>query len=203
MAVERIYPNYRPDEWQEPQVEPQRKKVTKSKVVGISRIEKFVYITLITMIALISIYMLSLKMDAYNNKTQIAELDNKIEEQKTTNGDLKTESMKQSSYERIYEKAEDYGLKLNNNNVKVVRSDAKIKIKKNKIGAVLLVSFFGLLFFILVLRYSYLMISGQAAGEDLAYRASEKYLRQTVAQPERGKIYDRNGKVLAEDTDSY
>ncbi len=26
MAVERIYPNYRPDEWQEPQVEPQRKK---------------------------------------------------------------------------------------------------------------------------------------------------------------------------------
>ncbi len=125
MAVERIYPNYRPDEWQEPQVEPQRKKVTKNKVVGISRIEKFVYITLITMIALISIYMLSLKMDAYNNKTQIAELDNKIEEQKTTNGDLKTESMKQSSYERIYEKAEDYGLKLNNNNVKVVRSDAK------------------------------------------------------------------------------
>ena len=122
MAVERIYPNYRPDEWQEPQVEPQRKKVTKSKVVGISRIEKFVYITVI---ALISIYMLSLKMDAYNNKTQIAELDNKIEEQKTTNGDLKTESMKQSSYERIYEKAEDYGLKLNNNNVKVVRSDAK------------------------------------------------------------------------------
>ena len=125
MAVERIYPNYRPDEWQEPQVEPQRKKVTKSKVVGISRIEKFVYITLITMIALISIYMLSLKMDAYNNETQIAKLANKIEEQKTTNGDLKTESMKQSSYERIYEKAEDYGLKLNNNNVKVVRSDAK------------------------------------------------------------------------------
>lgn len=79
----------------------------------------------------------------------------------------------------------------------------KIKIKKNKIGAVLLVSFFGLLFFILAVRYSYLMISGHAAGEDLTYRASEKYLRQTIAQPERGKIYDRNGKVLAEDTDSY
>ncbi|GGI41601.1 cell division protein FtsL [Mammaliicoccus stepanovicii] len=125
MAVERIYPNYRPDEWQEPQVDPQRKTVKKSKVVGISRIEKFVYITLITMIALISIYMLSLKMDAYNNKTQIAELDSKIEQQQTTNGDLKTESMKQSSYERIYDKAKDYGLKLNNDNVKVVRSDAK------------------------------------------------------------------------------
>ncbi|MDT0707401.1 cell division protein FtsL [Mammaliicoccus sciuri] len=125
MAVERVYPNYRPDEWQEPQFEPQKKKVKKTKVVGISRIEKVVYISLITMIALISIYMLSLKMDAYNNKTQIAELDSKIEQQQTTNSDLKTESMKQSSYERIYEKAEDYGLKLNNDNVKVVRSDAQ------------------------------------------------------------------------------
>ncbi|MGK9043766.1 cell division protein FtsL [Mammaliicoccus vitulinus] len=125
MAVERIYPNYRPDEWQEPQLEPKKKKVTKTKVVGISRIEKVVYISLITMIALISIYMLSLKMDAYNNKSQIAELDSKIEQQQTTNSDLKTESMKQSSYERIYEKAEDYGLKLNNDNVKVVRSDAQ------------------------------------------------------------------------------
>lgn len=125
MAVERVYANYRPDEWQEPQLEPQKKKVKKTKVVGISRIEKVVYISLITMIALISIYMLSLKMDAYNNKTQIAELDSKIEQQQTTNSDLKTESMKQSSYERIYEKAEDYGLKLNNDNVKVVRSDAQ------------------------------------------------------------------------------
>ncbi len=125
MVVERVYPNYRPDEWQEPQLEPQKKKVKKTKVVGISRIEKVVYISLITMIALISIYMLSLKMDAYNNKTQIAELDSKIEQQQTTNSDLKTESMKQSSYERIYEKAEDYGLKLNNDNVKVVRSDAQ------------------------------------------------------------------------------
>lgn len=125
MAVERVYPNYRPDEWQEPQLEPQKKKVKKTKVVGISRIEKVVYISLITMIALISIYMLSLKMDAYNNKTQIVELDSKIEQQQTTNSDLKTESMKQSSYERIYEKAEDYGLKLNNDNVKVVRSDAQ------------------------------------------------------------------------------
>lgn len=125
MAVERVYPNYRPDEWQEPQLEPQKKKVKKTKVVGISRIEKVVYISLITMIALTSIYMLSLKMDAYNNKTQIAELDSKIEQQQTTNSDLKTESMKQSSYERIYEKAEDYGLKLNNDNVKVVRSDAQ------------------------------------------------------------------------------
>lgn len=39
-------------------------------------------------------------------------------------------------------------MSLENDNVKVVRSngEAKIKIKKNKIGAVLLVGLFGLLF---------------------------------------------------------
>jgi penicillin-binding protein 1 len=30
-------------------------------------------------------------------------------------------------------------------------------------------------------------------------KANEKYLVNTQEQPERGKIYDRNGKVLAED----
>ena len=125
MAVERIYPNYRPDEWQEPQVEPQRKKVTKSKVVGISRIEKFVYITLITMIALISIYMLSLKMDAYDTRGKIADLDTKIEKQASENSAIESEIKKNSSYERIYDKAKDEGMSLKNDNVKVVRNNAK------------------------------------------------------------------------------
>lgn len=44
MAVERVYPNYRPDEWQEPQLEPQKKKVKKTKVVGISRIKSRIHI---------------------------------------------------------------------------------------------------------------------------------------------------------------
>ncbi|MGI8163888.1 penicillin-binding protein [Staphylococcus haemolyticus] len=79
----------------------------------------------------------------------------------------------------------------------------KIKIKKNKIGAVLLVGIFGLLFFILVLRYSYIMITGHSDGQDLVMRANEKYLVQNNEQPERGKIYDRNGKILAEDVERY
>lgn len=32
MAVERIYPNYRPDEWQEPQLEPKKKKLQGPKL---------------------------------------------------------------------------------------------------------------------------------------------------------------------------
>lgn len=79
----------------------------------------------------------------------------------------------------------------------------KIKIKKNKIGAVLLVSLFGLLFFLLVLRYAFVMLTGHSSGQDLIMKANEKYLVQTQQQPERGKIYDRNGKVLAEDVERF
>ena len=79
----------------------------------------------------------------------------------------------------------------------------KNKIRKNKIVEVLLVGIFGLLFFILVLRYSYIMITGHSDGQDLVMRANEKYLVQNNEQAERGKIYDRNGKILAEDVERY
>jgi len=79
----------------------------------------------------------------------------------------------------------------------------KFSIKKSKIGAVLLILGFGLLFFTLVLRYSYIMLTGHSSGEDLIMKANEKYLVNSQQQPERGKIYDRNGKVLAEDVERY
>ncbi|UTH14574.1 penicillin-binding protein [Macrococcus equipercicus] len=80
---------------------------------------------------------------------------------------------------------------------------AAIKIKKNKIGAVLLVLLFGLLFFLLIFRYSYVMISGHSSGQDLSIKASEKYARNIINQPKRGVIYDRNGEVLAQDISSF
>ncbi|WP_105995207.1 penicillin-binding protein [Staphylococcus agnetis] len=79
----------------------------------------------------------------------------------------------------------------------------KIKIKKNKLGAVLLISFFGLLFFLLVLRYSFVMLTGHSSGEDLIVKANHKYLAKLEEHAERGKIFDRNGKVLAEDVDRF
>ena len=80
---------------------------------------------------------------------------------------------------------------------------AKQKLKlKNKIGAVLLVGLFGLLFYI-GFKISYIMITGHSNGQDLVMKANEKYLVKNAQQPERGKIYDRNGKVLAEDVERY
>ncbi|PIJ47804.1 penicillin-binding protein, partial [Erwinia sp. OLMDLW33] len=78
-----------------------------------------------------------------------------------------------------------------------------LPIKQNKIGAVLLILGFGLLFFTLVLRFSYIMLTGHSSGQDLIMKANEKYLVNSQEQPERGKIYDRNGKVLAEDVERY
>ncbi|MGV2874488.1 penicillin-binding protein [Macrococcus capreoli] len=82
-------------------------------------------------------------------------------------------------------------------------SRTKLKIRKNKIGAVLLVLLFGLLFFSLILKYTFIMVTGHSSGQDLTMRASEKYVRNIVNQPVRGKILDRNGEVLAEDIESY
>lgn len=103
-------------------------------VVQLTKFEKVLYITLITVIAMLSIYMLSLKMDAYDTRGKIADLDYKIDKQSSENSALQSEIKKNSSYERIYEKAKKQGMSLENDNVKVVRSngEAKIKIKKIK-----------------------------------------------------------------------
>lgn len=47
------------------------------------------------------------------------------------------------------------------------------------------------------------MITGHSNGQDLIMKANQKYLVNNSEQPERGKIYDRNGKVLAEDVERY
>ena len=93
-------------------------------------------------------------------------------------------------------------MSLNNDNVKVVHKWRSEKLKLEKIRAVLLVGIFDCSF-ILVLRYSYIMITGHSDGQDLVMRANEKYLVQNNEQAERGKIYDRNGKILAEDVERY
>ncbi len=96
-------------------------------VVQLTKFEKVLYITLITVIAMLSIYMLSLKMDAYDTRGKIADLDYKIDKQSSENSALQSEIKKNSSYERIYEKAKETGMSLENDNVKVVRSNGEAK----------------------------------------------------------------------------
>lgn len=132
MAVEKIYEPYEEVQRtsipkQQPQSEPQTRTVTKKVVVQLTRFEKFLYITLVTAIAVIAIYLLSLKMDAYDTNGKIADLDQRIEQQSSENSAIQSEIKKNSSYERIYNKAKQQGMSLKNDNVKVVRTNGEAK----------------------------------------------------------------------------
>ncbi|MDT3958841.1 cell division protein FtsL [Staphylococcus kloosii] len=131
MAVEKIYEPYNGSAQQipesQPSTQPSSRSVKRKVVVQLTKFEKMLYIGLITIIALISIYMLSLKMDAYDTRGKIADLDTKIEKQASENSSIESEIKKNSSYERIYDKAKDQGMSLKNDNVKVVRNNGEAK----------------------------------------------------------------------------
>ncbi|CRK80585.1 penicillin-binding protein [Neobacillus massiliamazoniensis] len=70
-------------------------------------------------------------------------------------------------------------------------------------GAACLFLIFSLLFFVLILRYFSIQITGEVNGQNLVAKAQQKYSRQGVLEAKRGDILDRNGGVIAEDTASY
>lgn len=70
-------------------------------------------------------------------------------------------------------------------------------------GAFLLFLTFAGLFFILLARIVTIQATGQVEGQELAARAAAKYSQEEVLTAERGKILDRNGDIIAEDTLTY
>ncbi len=70
-------------------------------------------------------------------------------------------------------------------------------------GAFLLLIFYGGLFFLLFTRMVTLQATGEAEGQALAAKAAAKYGKESAITASRGKIYDRNGQTIAEDTLSY
>lgn len=63
--------------------------------------------------------------------------------------------------------------------------------------------FYGGLFFLLLSRMIFIQVTGEADGQALAAKAAAKYERERIINASRGKIVDRNGVVIAEDTLSY
>ncbi|MFC7685512.1 penicillin-binding protein [Ureibacillus sp. GCM10028918] len=62
---------------------------------------------------------------------------------------------------------------------------------------------YGGLFFALFIRIFYIQSTGEVKGQQLEARAAALYGKEAVLSAERGKILDRNGGVIAEDTLSY
>jgi len=79
----------------------------------------------------------------------------------------------------------------------------KIKKSNMNVGAAILFFIFSLLFFILTYRFLTIQTSGEIKGEVLAAKAEQKYTKESKIEGKRGTIFDRNGEVIAEDTDSY
>ncbi|HWK24242.1 MAG TPA: penicillin-binding protein [Ureibacillus sp.] len=62
---------------------------------------------------------------------------------------------------------------------------------------------YGGLFFALFIRIFYIQSTGEIKGEQLKVKAAALYEKDAVLTAERGRILDRNGGVIAEDTLSY
>ena len=72
-----------------------------------------------------------------------------------------------------------------------------------QIGAFLLLVVFGGLFLLLFGRFFQLQSTGESNGYDLQAYAASQYTRKQVLEADRGKILDRSGDVIAEDTITF
>ena len=79
----------------------------------------------------------------------------------------------------------------------------KKKTLRFNVGALCMFLLFGVLFLILLGRITYIQATGVVDGHELEVEAAAKYQRQATLTADRGKIVDRNGIVIAEDTISY
>ncbi|WLR52243.1 penicillin-binding protein [Bacillus tianshenii] len=63
--------------------------------------------------------------------------------------------------------------------------------------------FFILLFFVMIARFLYIQTTKEVQGHSLTAIAQEKWTKQQTIPAHRGKILDRNGLAIAEDSTSY
>ncbi|WP_442599403.1 cell division protein FtsL [Neobacillus sp. D3-1R] len=108
------------------QYEPQRKtsqglKPKKDKQSWLTPGEKILGVFFGAIVCFGAVQMVSAQASIYEVNKDIQTIETNINEQKKVNNDLKMQVSELSTYERIWEKARELGLKLNENNVKVVQ----------------------------------------------------------------------------------
>jgi len=83
--------------------------------------EKIIGVAFAGLICFGAVHLISNQAEIYELNKDIQTVEAKVEEQQKVNGDLEVQVSELSRYERIYEKAKELGLVLNENNVKVVQ----------------------------------------------------------------------------------
>ncbi len=97
-----------------------RKTAPKTFKSNITKLEKMIMIAMVAAIALIAVVNLNTQSAINSASVEIQNTEMKIDEIKKQNLELSMEVSELSTYDRIWKKAKALGLKLNENNVKVV-----------------------------------------------------------------------------------
>lgn len=81
--------------------------------------------------------------------------------------------------------------------------ERKDYISRERTKMVFFIIFVFFFVWILIANIGQMMLIGTVRGQNLSELADKKYKIDTSLQPNRGKIYDRNGNILADNIESY
>lgn len=113
---------YKYSHQQQKQPLPKNNKKQASKIKSkITLGEKLLILLFVAFIIYAGVKVVSNQVALYNVNKEIQTLEASIKNQQKINNDLKVQKEELSSYERILAKGKELGLKLNENNVKVVQ----------------------------------------------------------------------------------
>ncbi len=98
----------------------QTKKQSKKIKNFLSKGEKTLLVVVLSVITLLAVMNIQVQSEVRSTSTDTYGLEKKIDATAKENTDLSIQVSELSTYERIWEKAEELGLKLNEQNIKVV-----------------------------------------------------------------------------------
>jgi cell division protein FtsL len=82
--------------------------------------EKVLIVAFLSLLLFAAVQIVSNSVNVYQSNIEIQKIETKIQDQQKINSDLTVQVKELSTYERIWAKAKELGLTLNQNNVKVV-----------------------------------------------------------------------------------
>ncbi|MEW9050371.1 MAG: cell division protein FtsL [Neobacillus sp.] len=95
--------------------------IVKTKKYWLTPGEKIIGLVFTGMVCFGAVQLISNQAEIYQVNKEIQTLQSQVVEQQKVNSDLEVQVSELSTYERIWEKAKQMGLVLNENNVKVVQ----------------------------------------------------------------------------------
>ncbi|MFJ5771304.1 cell division protein FtsL [Psychrobacillus sp. NPDC093180] len=100
--------------------QPQIQKTVKKHKKLLSKGEKILLICLLAVVTLLAVMIIQTQTAVRSTTTDISQIEKQIDTTSKENTDLSIQVSELSTYDRIWKKAEELGLKLNEQNVKVV-----------------------------------------------------------------------------------